>query len=100
MPYKDVAMSREAGSRERPGAEAGERLRWQCRRGMLELDLLLESFLERDYPSLSDQEKRDFTRLLEMQDPQLHDWIMGDKSPDDPAFSPLILALRETLGQP
>ena len=41
-----------------------ERLRWQCRRGMLELDLLLNRFLESAYADLSVQQRTDFVRLL------------------------------------
>ena len=41
------------------------RLKWQCRRGMRELDLLLEEFLEHRYQSLSQPDRDAFARLLE-----------------------------------
>ncbi|MBU0499337.1 MAG: succinate dehydrogenase assembly factor 2 [Gammaproteobacteria bacterium] len=82
---------------ELPGSDERDRLRWQCRRGMLELDLLLEAFLEEDYPGLPDQEKEAFSRFLGLEDPQLHDWLMGGGSPDDPAFAALICKLQTSL---
>ena len=45
-----------------------ERLRWRCRRGLLELDLLFEAFLEKRYSELPDSDKQAFVRLLEYQD--------------------------------
>lgn len=72
------------------------RLRWHCRRGMLELDLLLETFLDRDYPRLTAQEQTDFQRLLQTQDPQLNAWLLGDEAPGDMALENLIQRLRQT----
>lgn len=72
------------------------RLRWHCRRGMLELDLLLETFLDRDYPRLTAQEQADFQRLLQTQDPQLNAWLLGDETPGDTALENLIQRLRQT----
>ncbi len=51
------------------------RLRWQCRRGQLELDLILNRFLERRYPSLSEAEQKAFARLLQLPDQTLLQWL-------------------------
>jgi len=59
------------------------RLRWQCRRGMLELDLFLREFLEKGYANLSDDEKLAFDRLLETADQQLLEYLMGREQPED-----------------
>jgi len=59
------------------------RLRWQCRRGLLELDLLLSRFLEARYPELSAAEQHQFRRLLEYPDPTLLAWIQGQEPPPD-----------------
>jgi len=48
-----------------------ERLRWQCRRGLLELDLILQRFLDQEYGSLSGREKEAFAKLLEEADNNL-----------------------------
>ncbi len=73
-----------------------ERLRWQCRRGMLELDMLLEAFLDRAYPKLSPRLQRHFHQLLEFPDPIIHAWCVGGENPDDEEFHELIENIRTT----
>ena len=58
-----------------------QRLKWQCRRGMLELDLLLMKFLEERYPSLNEQQKLAFVKLLKESDQDLHGWFFGEMQP-------------------
>lgn len=55
------------------------RLRWKCRRGMLELDLLLERFIEHGYSRLSAEQKEAFEELLKMQDQDLQELFMRQK---------------------
>lgn len=52
------------------------RLRWQCRRGMRELDTLLVDYLEQVYPQSSDDEKASFERVLALPDPQLIAYLL------------------------
>jgi antitoxin CptB len=73
-----------------------ERIRWQCRRGMLELDVLLEAFLEKHYPELSPRLQRHFHQLLEFPDPIIHAWCVGGDNPDDEEFHELIESIRTT----
>lgn len=61
--------------------ERWRRLRWQCRRGVLELDLLLERFLEQRYPALTMAECEAFGRLLSSSDQVLWAWIQGTELP-------------------
>lgn len=63
--------------------EAMRRLRWQCRRGLLELDLLFDRFLTEQYLSLSECEQMDFRSLLSQPDPELLAWFQGLKQPPD-----------------
>lgn len=70
------------------------RLRWQCRRGMLELDTLLDAFVTRSLPDLDLTQRRHFSRLLETADPQLHDWLMARAEPPDPALRDLVQRIR------
>ena len=53
------------------------RLRWQCRRGMLELDLLLLEFLEQRYPQLDEASQQAFVALLEYPDQSLQRWLIA-----------------------
>ncbi len=54
-----------------------ERLRWRCRRGLLELDLVLGRFVEQDYAGLDEMQKGTFNALLDMPDTVLWDMIAG-----------------------
>lgn len=54
-----------------------EQIRWQCRRGMLELELLLLRFLETTYKGLSPDDKGLFVELLEESDQTLYQWFLG-----------------------
>ena len=74
-----------------------QRLRWQCRRGMLELDLLLSRFLDIGYADLTDDERADFVRLLGYQDQILHDWLMEQAVPAEPALRGLVTRIRDSM---
>jgi antitoxin CptB len=54
-----------------------DRVRWHCRRGLLELDLILARFLERHYEGLDQAQRQAFDRLLEAPDNDLLDLAMG-----------------------
>jgi antitoxin CptB len=54
-----------------------DRIRWHCRRGMLELDLVLTAFLERHLDSLGPRGLATLRTLLELPDPELFDLVMG-----------------------
>jgi len=71
-----------------------DRIRWQCRRGLLELDLVLERFLRENSEWLTSVELERFRRLLAASDNDLWDWISGRADPYDPAFTELIARLR------
>jgi len=62
---------------------------------MLELDLLLERFLEVGYPKLSEREKAVFTSLLDYQDQDIHEWVMGQAEPADEDMRRMIARLRK-----
>ena len=57
--------------------KALERARWRCRRGMLELDIVLLRFLDRYYLQLNSQQLEQFERLLDLPDNDLWDLITG-----------------------
>lgn len=70
------------------------RVRWACRRGMLELDVLLQPFVESQYQDLNDQDKLDFIRLLTCEDPELFAWFMGHELCADPVLAKMIIQVR------
>ncbi|NCC27655.1 MAG: succinate dehydrogenase assembly factor 2 family protein [Gammaproteobacteria bacterium] len=66
------------------------RLRWQCRRGMLELDYLLDGFLDLGYRGLGPAQRLAFVRLLGEQDQRLGDWFMSRAEPPDAELRDLV----------
>jgi antitoxin CptB len=60
------------------------RLRWRCRRGMRELDVVFQRYLEQRYALAPAAEQRAFESLVELQDPQLLAYLMGRETPSDP----------------
>jgi len=73
-------------------AEAG-RLRWRCRRGMKELDLLLVGWLDRHYPQASPAQVQAFEVVLEQQDPVLVAWLLRRERPAEPAVAEIVDAI-------
>jgi antitoxin CptB len=70
------------------------RLRWRCRRGMLENDLILERFLDARGEAITDGEIVALDRLLELSDNELWDLLSGRQEPEDAAVKPLLETLR------
>jgi antitoxin CptB len=69
------------------------RIRWRCRRGMLENDIVLTRYLDARGASLGEDEVAMLDRLLAMSDNELWDLIAG-REPSDPAIAPLVAQLR------
>lgn len=70
------------------------RLKWACRRGMLELDVLLGNFLENGYAQLDDEDKERFVELLSSGDTDLLSWLMGHSNPTDPDLLKIVDIIR------
>jgi antitoxin CptB len=65
------------------------RLLWRCRRGMKELDILLERFARDRYEAAPPEQKRAFARLLDLPDPCLADYLLGHATPEEPELARL-----------
>jgi len=59
------------------------RIKWRCRRGMLELDLLFEKYLKHNLDNMSNDECIEFEQFLTNTDPDLYAWLMGYATPID-----------------
>ena len=70
------------------------RLRWRCRRGLLENDLILARFLDRRGGALTEDEIAALDRLLELPDNDLWDVLSGRAAVDD-ALQPLLHELAK-----
>ena len=73
-----------------------ERLKWKCRRGLLELDLVLERFLQRRAQCMSGAELAAFDELLDYPDNDLWDVVSGRSDRFDPRLDAIVSRLRAT----
>lgn len=71
-----------------------ERLRWRCRRGLLELDVVLKDFLDRGYLKLSPAEQETFEKLLAVDDETLLAYVQGKQNSPKQELMQLIAKLR------
>jgi antitoxin CptB len=69
------------------------RLTWRCRRGMLELDLVLQSFLEERVHLLDKRQLLTFESLLTSTDPELYAWLMDHEKPPK-EFAEIVILIR------
>ena len=72
------------------------RLAWQCRRGMRELDVLLKGYLEQHFEGLDAHGRDSFARLLEYPDAVLLEWLMGRMVPADKDVASIVQDIRHT----
>lgn len=73
------------------------RLKWRCRRGMLELDLLLSGFMERGYDTLNEAEQRHFLELLDYPDQELLEYLMLQRDAPGPEHAQVIIKIRDAV---
>ncbi len=72
-----------------------ERMRWRCRRGMLELDIILDRFVQRHYAHMGEAHRLAFDTLLDVPDTILWDMITGRGSaPQAGALSEVLELIR------
>lgn len=74
------------------------RLLWACRRGMLELDLVLTPFLEHHYHNLEQGDKERYWQLLECEDQDLFNWFLRKEDPDNADLLRIVMLIRERTG--
>jgi antitoxin CptB len=72
------------------------RLVWQCRRGMRELDELLHGFLEQRLAALDPTQLALFATLLEYPDAVLLELLMGRMRPADTDVADIVQEIRAT----
>ena len=82
-----------------PGDKLGERelskLRWRCRRGLLENDLLIQRFFDLHADSLTVGQARGLHGLMDLADNDLLDLLLSRKEPEDSINR---MEMREVLG--
>lgn len=68
---------------------------WAARRGMLELDLLLEPFVRHRYASLGEGDRQRFQRLLHCEDQQLYAWFLQRERPEEEELQRIVTRVLE-----
>ena len=71
-----------------------DRIRWRCRRGMLELDIVLQGFVDKHYMQLNKTELQHFDILLNLPDNDLWDTITSKKELEDKKLQPVLQLLQ------
>ena len=71
------------------------RMRWASRRGMLELDLVLEPFVMSRYARLAEADRLRFQQLMSCEDQDLFAWFLGREQPDDEELRGIISKVLE-----
>ena len=80
VPPPEAAAQRQP--EERIGERALSKLKWRCRRGLLENDLLIERFFERHEASLTVRQADAMSALMELPDNDLLDLLLRRKEPE------------------
>lgn len=75
--------------------EVDNRLRWKCRRGMLELDIMLHSFLDNGYANLDMANIKLFEQLLGYEDNPLFELLMGNMQAANPEMKYVIKSIQQ-----
>ncbi len=70
------------------------RVYWRCRRGMLELDILLQEFYQKNFNRLSLPDRQVFVRLLEYPDNLLFELLLGGSVSTDEEINRVIKQIR------
>jgi antitoxin CptB len=71
------------------------RIRWDCRRGMLELDIVLAQFMEQNFEQLTPHEMDAFKDLLAYSDPDLWGVIQSNEFSVNDNVTKVLLLLRQ-----
>jgi len=73
------------------------RLTWQCRRGMLELDVLLVPFMQEAFSGLPEDDQQRFVKLLDSEDQDLFLWFMQREEPQDEDLKRIVGIILERV---
>jgi antitoxin CptB len=76
--------------------QASPKIYWRCRRGMAELDVFFQVFLNSDYQSLSKTERDDFEQLLTCNDTDLLEYLMGRTVPPESNLINVVTKIRQS----
>jgi antitoxin CptB len=73
-----------------------ERARWRCRRGLLELDIVLQRFMDQHYAQLDEEGLQRFEQLLALPDNDLWDLVTARQVRTDNDLQPVLELLQKS----
>ncbi len=76
------------------------RIKWKCRRGLLELDIIFEKFCSTVLPAMDGEKKRLFFVFLDTPDQVLMDWVFTQALPEDKQDAEFVMMLRKITDAP
>jgi antitoxin CptB len=74
------------------------KLRWRCRRGIKELDVLLLRYVEEQYREAPSADQEAFRALLDAPDPLIYAYCLGGERPTSPLLSNVIQRITRGRG--
>ena len=75
--------------------EEVNRMRWASRRGMLELDLVLEPFVVARYQQLGEEDRQRYQQLMLCEDQDLFSWFLQRQLPEDEELRDIVRQILE-----
>ena len=81
-------------------ARALSKLRWRCRRGLLENDLFIERFFARHAARLTEAQAQGLTTLMDLSDNDLLDLLLGRKEPEGALLDDDVVQVLRMLRAP
>jgi antitoxin CptB len=73
------------------------KLLWRCRRGVKELDVVFTKFVDSSYDGLNTQQKQAFTKLLDIEDPEILSYMLRQTEPNDAEIAGIVEMVRNNL---
>ena len=80
--------------------EQKRRYAWQCRRGLLEVDVVVNGYLDNHFLQDTAEHRECFGRLLACPDPDLFEWFTGRSLPEDPELADCVRHILRLLDRP
>lgn len=74
-----------------------QHLKWRCRRGVKELDVVFTRYLENQFPTAPEDEQTAFRELLQIEDPTLFAMLIGSEPIENPQHAALLEKMRAGL---
>jgi len=73
------------------------KLLWRCRRGVKELDVVFTRFVDSSYKQLNETEKQAFSRLIDLEDPEILAYMLGQEIPKEMDIAEIVDKIKHNI---